>query len=183
MSGCVVLQLCCYAFEASMASCSSSSSSSRRSGSPFGFYKAASVDGTLPGLSHFNASFSSTPSALTAAAGGGGGRTSTIARAPTPSTSIFKFNFGNPSAVIASTPPHSDGTMESSDQQQAAAEPKECVSVTVRFRPLSLREIQKGDEVAWYADGDAIVRSEYNPTTAYVFEYLALQRQLEVYMM
>ena len=40
-----------------------------------------------------------------------------------------------------------------------------------RCDPLlfSVREMQKGDEVAWYAEGDAIVRSEYNPAIAYGF--------------
>lgn len=33
----------------------------------------------------------------------------------------------------------------------------------------SEREYQKGDESAWYADGDKIVRNEYNPATAYAF--------------
>lgn len=42
--------------------------------------------------------------------------------------------------------------------------------VTVRFRPLSPREINKGDEVAWYADGDNMVRNEYNPSIAYAFD-------------
>lgn len=31
------------------------------------------------------------------------------------------------------------------------------------------REYQKGDEIAWYADGDKIVRHEYNPATFYAF--------------
>lgn len=44
------------------------------------------------------------------------------------------------------------------------------ISVTIRFRPLSEREYQKGDEIAWYADGDKIVRNEYNPATAYAFD-------------
>ncbi|KAL4352716.1 hypothetical protein GQ457_06G002090 [Hibiscus cannabinus] len=44
------------------------------------------------------------------------------------------------------------------------------ISVTIRFRPLSEREFQKGDEIAWYADGDRIVRNEYNPATAYAFD-------------
>ncbi|KAK7385164.1 hypothetical protein VNO78_30876 [Psophocarpus tetragonolobus] len=47
---------------------------------------------------------------------------------------------------------------------------KENVTVTVRFRPLSGREINKGEEVAWYADGDHIVRNEYNPSLAYGFD-------------
>lgn len=33
----------------------------------------------------------------------------------------------------------------------------------------SEREYLKGDEIAWYADGDKIVRNEYNPATAYGF--------------
>ncbi|KAE8100703.1 hypothetical protein FH972_018571 [Carpinus fangiana] len=47
---------------------------------------------------------------------------------------------------------------------------KENVTVTVRFRPLSVREINKGDEIAWYADGDYTVRNEYNPSIAYGFD-------------
>ncbi|KAF3447005.1 hypothetical protein FNV43_RR12185 [Rhamnella rubrinervis] len=47
---------------------------------------------------------------------------------------------------------------------------KENVTVTVRFRPLSAREINKGDEIAWYADGDYTVRNEYNPSIAYGFD-------------
>ncbi|KAJ4953387.1 hypothetical protein NE237_030219 [Protea cynaroides] len=47
---------------------------------------------------------------------------------------------------------------------------KENVTVTVRFRPLSAREINKGDEIAWYADGDNTVRNEYNPSIAYGFD-------------
>ncbi|KAG6528345.1 hypothetical protein ZIOFF_010499 [Zingiber officinale] len=46
---------------------------------------------------------------------------------------------------------------------------KENVTVTVRFRPLSQREIRQGEEIAWYADGDTIVRSEHNPTLAYAY--------------
>uniref|UniRef100_A0A7N0T253 Uncharacterized protein n=1 Tax=Kalanchoe fedtschenkoi TaxID=63787 RepID=A0A7N0T253_KALFE len=44
------------------------------------------------------------------------------------------------------------------------------ISVTIRFRPLSDREFQRGDEVCWYPDGDKIVRNEYNPATAYAFD-------------
>ncbi|CAH9126090.1 unnamed protein product [Cuscuta epithymum] len=44
------------------------------------------------------------------------------------------------------------------------------ISVTIRFRPLSDREYHRGDEVAWYADGDKIVRNEYNMATAYAFD-------------
>ncbi|PON73206.1 Kinesin-like protein [Parasponia andersonii] len=51
-----------------------------------------------------------------------------------------------------------------------ASKAKENVTVTVRFRPLSAREINKGDEIAWYADGDNTVRNEYNPSIAYGFD-------------
>ncbi|CAA0831213.1 P-loop containing nucleoside triphosphate hydrolases superfamily protein [Striga hermonthica] len=47
---------------------------------------------------------------------------------------------------------------------------KENVTVTVRFRPLSAREISKGDEVAWYADGDHTVRNEFNSDIEYDFD-------------
>lgn len=47
---------------------------------------------------------------------------------------------------------------------------KENVTVTVRFRPLSPREIRQGEEIAWYADGDTIVRSENNPSAAYAYD-------------
>lgn len=33
----------------------------------------------------------------------------------------------------------------------------------------SEREYQRGDEIAWYADGDKIVRNEFNLATAYAF--------------
>lgn len=33
----------------------------------------------------------------------------------------------------------------------------------------SAREMKKGDESAWYADGDCIVRNEDNPNIAYGF--------------
>ncbi|KAL6861205.1 hypothetical protein ACP4OV_016905 [Aristida adscensionis] len=47
---------------------------------------------------------------------------------------------------------------------------KESVTVTVRFRPLSPREIRQGEEIAWYPDGDTIVRSKQNPNIAYAYD-------------
>ncbi|GAB2295466.1 Kinesin-like protein KIN-7D, chloroplastic [Dionaea muscipula] len=47
---------------------------------------------------------------------------------------------------------------------------KENVTVTVRFRPLSPREIRQGEEIAWYADGETILRNENNPTIAYAYD-------------
>nr|AMS24221.1 kinesin 7-Id protein [Marsilea vestita] len=128
---------------------SSSSSLSRKPGLPMPFYKASSlsVDGTLPGLSQYNLSISPYSAGNRAM--------------PSPN-STFKFNFNGMSTSY-------DSIIDTQKQYQTG-ESRESVSVTVRFRPLSLREIQKGDEVAWYADGDTIVRSEYNPSTAYAFD-------------
>ncbi|KAL3632389.1 Kinesin-like protein KIN-7D, chloroplastic [Castilleja foliolosa] len=47
---------------------------------------------------------------------------------------------------------------------------KENVTVTVRFRPLSPREIRQGEEIAWYADGDTILRNDHNPSIAYAYD-------------
>ncbi|GMH29342.1 hypothetical protein Nepgr_031185 [Nepenthes gracilis] len=47
---------------------------------------------------------------------------------------------------------------------------KENLTVTVRFRPLSPREIRQGEEIAWYADGETIVRNEHNPSIAYAYD-------------
>ena len=33
----------------------------------------------------------------------------------------------------------------------------------------SPREIRQGEEIAWYADGETIVRNEHNPSTAYAY--------------
>ncbi|KAG8064543.1 hypothetical protein GUJ93_ZPchr0004g40062 [Zizania palustris] len=51
-----------------------------------------------------------------------------------------------------------------------AANAKENIMVTVRFRPLSLERSTKGTMVAWYADGDNMLRNEYNPSIAYAFD-------------
>ncbi|CAN6847004.1 unnamed protein product, partial [Brassica oleracea] len=53
---------------------------------------------------------------------------------------------------------------------QTASQSKENVTVTVRFRPLSPREIRRGEEIAWYADGETIVRNEHTPTIAYAYD-------------
>ncbi|CAH8369297.1 unnamed protein product [Eruca vesicaria subsp. sativa] len=54
--------------------------------------------------------------------------------------------------------------------EETVSSERDSISVTVRFRPLSDREYQRGDEVAWYPDGDTMVRHEYNPLTAYAFD-------------
>ncbi|KAK3131887.1 hypothetical protein QOZ80_6AG0512940 [Eleusine coracana subsp. coracana] len=47
---------------------------------------------------------------------------------------------------------------------------RESVTVTVRFRPLSQREIRLGEEIAWYADGDTTARSKQNHGVAYAYD-------------
>ncbi|KAJ0242495.1 Kinesin motor domain-containing protein [Hirschfeldia incana] len=47
---------------------------------------------------------------------------------------------------------------------QSSQPSKENVTVTVRFRPLRF------PEVAWYADGETIVRNENNPTIPYAYD-------------
>ncbi|XP_076914132.1 kinesin-like protein KIN-7K, chloroplastic [Bidens hawaiensis] len=55
-------------------------------------------------------------------------------------------------------------------QPEISERSKENVTVTVRFRPLSPREIRQGEEIAWYADGETIVRNEHNPSIAYAYD-------------
>ncbi|KAF8762539.1 hypothetical protein HU200_009313 [Digitaria exilis] len=103
-----------------------------------------------------------------------GGRPATpsaaFARPTTPSSSARP---ATPSST-ASARPNTPSSVSSRAAGRAplvdAANAKENIMVTVRFRPLSPREISKGDEVAWYADGDNMVRNEYNPSIAYAFD-------------
>ncbi|GFP86017.1 homocysteine s-methyltransferase 3 [Phtheirospermum japonicum] len=46
---------------------------------------------------------------------------------------------------------------------------KENVTVTVRFHTLSPREIRQGEVIAWYADGDTVLRNEHNLSIAYAY--------------
>lgn len=39
----------------------------------------------------------------------------------------------------------------------------------------SPREIRQGEEVAWYADGETIVRNEHNPSIAYAYGKLYME--------
>uniref|UniRef100_A0A0E0A6I7 Kinesin-like protein n=1 Tax=Oryza glumipatula TaxID=40148 RepID=A0A0E0A6I7_9ORYZ len=46
---------------------------------------------------------------------------------------------------------------------------KESVAVAVRFRPLSPREVRRGEKIAWYADGETVARSEQS-NLAYAYD-------------
>ncbi|OIW17395.1 hypothetical protein TanjilG_22507 [Lupinus angustifolius] len=71
----------------------------------------------------------------------------------------------SPSSKSPSSP-SSSSKIVPFDAQRA----KENVTVTVRFRPLNQREIQQGEEIAWYADGETVVRNENNPSVAYAYD-------------
>ncbi|PNY04024.1 kinesin motor catalytic domain protein [Trifolium pratense] len=101
------------------------------------------------------------------------------------SASSFFNSGGTPEVSSRSIAPSRGGQSEStyfdaqgygSPMEEVIAEsivsstPRDSISVTIRFRPLSEREYQRGDEIAWYADGDKIVRNEFNPATAYAFD-------------
>ncbi|KAG4973776.1 hypothetical protein JHK82_030688 [Glycine max] len=92
---------------------------------------------------------------------GGGGRSMTPSRGHSESVC---YDYGNPSPVEFGM--DEEVITEPVDSSRA----RDSISVTIRFRPLSEREYQRGDEIAWYADGDKIVRNEYNPATAYAFD-------------
>ncbi|CAN1730257.1 Kinesin-like protein KIN-7E, chloroplastic [Linum perenne] len=84
-----------------------------------------------------------------------------------PSVSSSSSSSRPPSRFSSSTTAVSQGP---APDRVDASRAKESVTVTVRFRPLSNRELGKGDEVAWYADGDHTVKNEYNPSIAYGFD-------------
>ncbi|WOL11843.1 kinesin-like protein KIN-7E, chloroplastic [Canna indica] len=91
---------------------------------------------------------------------------STSSRPTTPSSVASVGRLAHPSKLSPAISPVSPPLLDRPD----FARSKENVTVTVRFRPLSGREINKGDEIAWYADGDYTVRNEYNPSNAYGFD-------------
>ncbi|XP_028217876.1 kinesin-like protein KIN-7D, mitochondrial [Glycine soja] len=95
---------------------------------------------------------------------GGGGRSMTPSCGH--NESVY-YGYGNPSLVEFGM--DEEVITEPVDSSRA----RDSISVTIHFRPLSEREYHNGDEIAWYADGDKIVRNEYNPAIAYVFGNLS----------
>ncbi|KAJ0257563.1 Kinesin-like protein KIN-7C [Hirschfeldia incana] len=78
-----------------------------------------------------------------------------------------------PSSPAGSSTSHlrsSPSPSTSSGTAVASTKLKENITVTIRFRPLSAREVDNGDEIAWYADGDYTIRNEYNPDLCYAFD-------------
>ncbi|KAI8013357.1 hypothetical protein LOK49_LG05G02423 [Camellia lanceoleosa] len=110
-------------------------------------------------ISPFRSRKSPAPPPPTAAKGGG-------ARPSTPSSASSSSSSKRPSKPPISPASPATPAFDRPD----ASKTKENVTVTVRFRPLSVREINKGDEIAWYADGDYTVRNEFNSNIAYGFD-------------
>ncbi|XP_020106536.1 kinesin-like protein KIN-7E, chloroplastic [Ananas comosus] len=120
--------------------------------------KAPGARPTTPSSASSGAARPATPSSLASA------RPTT----PSSASSSAATRPARPSPVSAA--PISPTSSQLSERPPDLAKSKENVTVTVRFRPLSAREINKGDEVAWYADGDYTVRNEYNLSIAYGFD-------------
>ncbi|XP_020094231.1 kinesin-like protein KIN-7K, chloroplastic [Ananas comosus] len=143
------------------------SSSRGRSSSPFGYRKPppSSYSSSSSSSSFYNGRLipRSSPSSVSSHYYGNGGG---VPRSTTPSRALSDPPRGRSTAVAAAAvlPPADELVIEDTSRNG------DSISVTIRFRPLSEREINRGDEIAWYADGDKLVRSEYNPSTAYAFD-------------
>ncbi|XP_028946245.1 kinesin-like protein KIN-7K, chloroplastic [Malus domestica] len=109
-----------------------------------------------------------------------GSTSSKAANSPASSTTTSSKQYLETSIECQSSPASSSARSKQSKQQylyseslpQDGEKSKENVTVTVRFRPLSPREIRQGEEIAWYADGDTIVRNEHNPSIAYAYDWV-----------
>ncbi|PHT52661.1 hypothetical protein CQW23_07123 [Capsicum baccatum] len=100
---------------------------------------------------------------------------SRVGNSPTSSTTSSSKQFPEHSIDDVTSPASSSARSKLqfyySESVSAETErPKENVTVTVRFRPLSPREIRQGEEISWYADGETIVRNEHNPSLAYAYD-------------
>ncbi|KAG7597862.1 Kinesin motor domain [Arabidopsis suecica] len=92
-------------------------------------------------------------------------------RPETPSSSHFSASPATSSSpLLRSSPSPSTSSAAASGTAVASTKLKENITVTIRFRPLSPREVNNGDEIAWYADGDYTIRNEYNPALCYGFD-------------
>ncbi|KVH88970.1 Kinesin, motor domain-containing protein [Cynara cardunculus var. scolymus] len=148
------------------------SSSRGRSSSPFHHRKPSSTFSSSSSSSSFkqliprSCSSSATTSFYPASGNGYGSRS--ITPGPTRSDSMYsKGGYGGRSPVAFPSPDELIGEPVDSVPRSGGGD---SISVTIRFRPLSEREYQRGDEISWYADGDKLVRNEYNPVTSYAFD-------------
>ncbi|XP_022947588.1 kinesin-like protein KIN-7D, mitochondrial isoform X1 [Cucurbita maxima] len=145
------------------------SSSRARSSSPFSYRKSSSPYSSTSSSSSFTngklipRSCSNSASSYFNSGGGLGSRSMTPNRGR--SDSMYNSPHGSSTCT-----PVGFASEELISEPVDASRCGESISVTIRFRPLSEREFQRGDEIAWYADGDKLVRNEYNPATAYAFD-------------
>ncbi|XP_011628945.1 kinesin-like protein KIN-7D, mitochondrial isoform X1 [Amborella trichopoda] len=148
------------------------SSSRGRSSSPYNYrkpsfsqsYSSSSSSSSLFNGRHVPRSYSSSASSHIYNGSVPRSMTPSKARFDVPGTMSLQFHQrSNYSPDLAASDPLIGDSLESQG-------PGESISVTVRFRPLNEREYQHGDEIAWYADGDKLVRNEYNPATVYAFD-------------
>ncbi|XP_010263861.1 PREDICTED: kinesin-like protein KIN-7D, mitochondrial isoform X2 [Nelumbo nucifera] len=146
------------------------SSSRGRSSSPFGYrkpsspYSSSSSSSSLMNGRFIPRSCSSSASSFYGSGNGYTTRSMTPTRGRSDSMYLGSKGYGS-RAPVSYAPAE-----ELIGEPVVTSRSGDSISVTVRFRPLSEREIQRGDEIAWYADGNKIVRSEYNPATAYAFD-------------
>ncbi|KAI3523187.1 hypothetical protein L1887_01245 [Cichorium endivia] len=100
--------------------------------------------------------------------------TSKYANSPSTSTTSSSKQFHEALADNLSSPASSARSKLQNSYSESLAlsseRSKENVTVTVRFRPLSPREIRQGEEIAWYADGETIVRNEHTQSIAYAYD-------------
>ncbi|WZZ82985.1 hypothetical protein YC2023_103557 [Brassica napus] len=149
-----------------------SSSSRTRSRSPFSHRRPPSPYSSASSTcsSHMNnrllpRSSSTSASTVYNSAGASGSRSMATSRTVSdPGLVGGSGNYKPPSPV----PYASDGVI--SEPMSTTTSDRHSISVTVRFRPMSEREYQRGDEIAWYPDAEKMVRNEYNPLTAYAFD-------------
>nr|XP_009788274.1 PREDICTED: kinesin-like protein KIF3A isoform X6 [Nicotiana sylvestris]XP_009788275.1 PREDICTED: kinesin-like protein KIF3A isoform X6 [Nicotiana sylvestris] len=144
------------------------SSSRGRSSSPFHYRKSSSPYSSTSSSSSFMNSRLMPKSCSSTATSFFGSGTGFSSKSMTPSRdrtdSAYSRGYGN------RTPVNFQSTEELLAEPVDMSRAGESISVTVRFRPMSEREYNKGDEIAWYADGDKIVRNEYNAATAFAFD-------------
>ncbi|KAL3539016.1 hypothetical protein ACH5RR_002382 [Cinchona calisaya] len=138
------------------------SSSRGRSSSPFHYRKQSSPYSSSSSSSSLMNGRLLPRSCSSSATSVYGSRSMTSSRSA--SNSAYSRGYNNRSPVDFSS------ADELTAEQVDTSRSRDSISVTIRFRPLSEREYQRGDEIAWYADGDKIVRNEYNPVTAYAFD-------------
>uniref|UniRef100_A0A0R0L5B9 Kinesin-like protein n=1 Tax=Glycine max TaxID=3847 RepID=A0A0R0L5B9_SOYBN len=100
------------------------------------------------------------------------GLSTKAANSPSSSTTSSSMQFLETSVDGLSSPASSSARSKTpySFSESVPLDAKENVAVTVRFRPLNPREIRQGEEIAWYADGETVVRNEYNPSLAYAYD-------------